>query len=150
MITKSTKLPTHLLLGMLLGILLCIVGCIGAGVSIITGDNGAQPPMRSLRIAIDVNRREELFTQLRGFAEKHGFEILIREVKVHPDGIYIYMSRDDLKIQAHDISDSPPQIIIWFYNRYPALPASQETVDDLVTDLKSFLSEIPNITVTEQ
>jgi hypothetical protein len=115
-----------------------------------TSDNGAQQPMKSLRITIDVNRREELFTQLRGFAEKHGFEILIREVKVHPDGIYIYMSRNDLKIQAHDISDAPPQIIIWFYNKNPALPASQETVDELFSDLKSFIGEIPNVTISEE
>ena len=143
MAAKGTKFITRLLLG----VLLCILGCIGA---VATDNNGAQRPMRSLRITIDVNRREELFTQLRGFAEKHGFEILIREVKVHPDGIYIEMYRNGLEILAGDIPKSPTKISLGFYNRYPALPASQETVDDLYNDLKSFISEIPNVTISEE
>jgi len=114
-----------------------------------TSDNGEQLPMRSLRITIDVNRREELFTQLRGFAKKHEFEILIREVKVHPDGIYIEMYRNGLEISAVD-AESPIEITFGFYNRYPAFPASQETVDELYYDLKAFISEIPNVTVTEE
>jgi len=147
MTAKGIKLITRVLLGVLLGVVVCILGCVAA---VAISDGSGQAPMRSLQITIDVNRREELFTQLRGFAEKHGFEILIREVKVHPDGIYIYMSRYDLKIQAHDISDSPPQIIIWFYNRYPALPASRETVDELYKELKAFIIEIPDVTITEK
>jgi hypothetical protein len=106
--------------------------------------------MRSLRITIDVNRREELFTQLREFVEKHRFEILIREVKVHPDGIFIAMYRNDLKMLGNDVPKSPTIISLGFYNRYPLLPASQETVDELFKDLKAFISEIPNVTISEE
>lgn len=101
-------------------------------------------------ITIDVNAREELFTQLRGFAEKHGFEILIREVKVHPDGIFIAMYRNELKILANDVPKSPTKISLGFYNRYPVVPVSQETVDELFSDLKAFISEIPDVTITEE
>ena len=147
MIAKSTTLPPRLLLGILLGVLLCILGCMAA---VGTVDDSAQPPLGSLRITIDVNRREELFTQLREFAEKHSFEILIREVKVHPDGIFIAMYRNDLKILANDVPKSPTIISLGFYNRYIALPASQETVDELFSDLKAFISEIPNLTISEE
>lgn len=150
MSAKSTKLITYLLLGVLSGAILCILGFIAlVALNTIAGDSG-QLPIRSLRITIDVNRREELFTQLQGFAEKHAFEILIREVEVHPDGIYIEMSRNDLKILAGDVPKSPTKISLRFYNKYPALPASQETVDELLNDLKSFINEIPNVSVTEE
>jgi len=147
MAAKGIKFITRLLLGVLLGALLCIFGCIAA---VGTADDAAQLPMRSLRITIDVNRREELFTQLRGFAEKHGFEILIREVKVHPDGIFIAMYRNDLKILANDVPKSPTKISLGFYKRQSVFPTSQETVDELFSDLKAFLSEIPNVTITEE
>jgi len=143
--TKNSKPITRLLLGLLLGVLLCILGCIGA---VATSNDGEQLPIRRLEITIDVNRREELFTQLRGFAEKHSFEILIRDVEVIPDGIYIQMLRGDLRIRANDIPESPTIIFLGFYNRYPVLPASQETVDELLIDLKSFLGEIPNVTIS--
>ena len=147
MTAKGTKLPAQLLVGILLGVLLCILGGVAL---IVTADDGGQLPMRSLRITIDVNRREELFTQLRGFAEKHGFKILVREVKVHPDGIYIEMYRNGLEILANDVPKSPTEISLGFYNRYPVLPASQETVDELFSDLKAFISEIPNVTISEE
>ena len=143
MVAKGTKFITLLLLG----VLLCIFGYIAV---VATTHAGAQPPMRTLIITIDVNRREELFTQLREFAEKHGFEILIREVKVHPDGIFIAMYRNNLKILANDVPKSPTKINLGFYDRYPALPASEEIVDELFRDLKASISEIPNVTITEE
>ena len=58
-----------------LGLLLCIFGCLGTKPSIEKRLlNSGNPPIRRLRITIDVNRREELFAQLREFADKHAFE----------------------------------------------------------------------------
>jgi hypothetical protein len=144
--TKGIGFITRLLLGVFLGALLCILGI----VAVVTADDGAQLPIRSLRITIDVNRREELFAQLRRFAEKHGFEILIREVKVHPDGTFIAMYRNGLKILANDVPESPTIISLGFYYRYPAFSVSQANVDELFKDLKAFISEIPNVTVTDE
>ena len=147
MIAKTTKFTARLILSLLLGVALSILACVAA---VATSDDGEQLPMRSLRITIDVSRREELFTQLRGFAEKHGFEILIREVKVVPDGIYIEMYRNGLIISARDVPKSPTEIRFGFYNRYPSLLAQQETVDELFNDLKVFINKIPDVTIIEQ
>ena len=99
---------------------------------------------------IDVNRREELIAELRKFAVKHDFEILTREVEVSPDGIFIEMYRDDLKITAASVPDAPTKIDLNFYERNPANPTPEETVDELFSDLKSLISEIPNVILTEE
>lgn len=43
-----------------------------------SGSSG-QAPLRSLRLTIDKSQREELFGQLRKFADKHGFEYQITD-----------------------------------------------------------------------
>lgn len=107
-------------------------------------------PIRRLLITIDVNRREELFDQLQKFAAKHDFRLLIREVEVIPEGIFIEMYRADLKILAADVPEAPTMIDLGIYERDPANPTPEETVDALFSDLKGFLSEIPNVTMTEE
>jgi hypothetical protein len=87
---------------------------------------------------------------LRKFAEKHAFGILIREVEVIPDGIFIKMDRDDLEITAVSVPDSPTKIDLGFYERDSAYPISNDTVDALFNDLVSFISEIPNVTISDE
>jgi hypothetical protein len=151
MSANSKKLIVNV--SLFLGILLCILGCIAIKPSIKSIEKGlfhpGNLPIRRLQITIDVDRREELFVQLREFAEKHSFRILIREVEVIPEGIFIEMYRDDIEISAADVPNAPTMINLGFYEANPANPTSEETVDELFSDLKSFLSEIPNISVTE-
>lgn len=132
-----------------LSVLLCIFGCKGLA-DVAQKRSQGNLPLRVLRITIDVNRREELFAQLRQFAEKHGFEILIREVQVIPEGIFIEMYRNDIKILAGDDASDPTLIELGIYDRDPKHPTSPETVDELFSDLKSLISEVPNVTVTEE
>lgn len=129
--------------------LLCIFACVGFA-RIAQKGSEDQAPIKGLRIVIEVNRREELFAELRKFAVKHGFEILIREVEVSPDGIFIEMYRDDLEITAASVPDAPTKIDLHFYERNPANPAPKTTIDELFNDLNSFLSEIPNATIVEK
>jgi len=60
------------------------------------------------------------------------------------------MSRDDIKIIASNIPPDPTRFPVRFYAKYPGSPVDEETVDDLLIDLKSFISEIPNVTITEE
>ena len=79
---------TKLIASVFLSVLLCVFGCISIAQIAEKGSEG-QAPIRSLQIIIDVNRREELFDQLQKFAAKHSFRLLIREVEVIPEGIFI-------------------------------------------------------------
>lgn len=147
---KNLKSLALYSLMVLLGVLACfILGCLWAGGALLLSDNGEKLPIRSLGIVIDVEQRDELFTQLKSFAEKHDFEILIRDVKVQPNGIYIVISRNDIEIRAIDTPMSPENITFRFYDR-PPFPLSQETVDELFNELRSFLEEIPNVTIKEE
>jgi|SRR5688572_19449999 len=149
MSAKNTKLITFLLLGILLGVLVCILACAGAvAANSIVGDD-EQLPRGSLKVTIDESQREALFDQFQKFSEKHGFEISIRDSGLSDELFQVYMSRYDLKIIGRNPFD--PRIFrIGFYNKYPGLPASQDAVDNLVNDLKAFISEIPNVTITEE
>lgn len=132
-----------------LSILVCIFACIGLAQLAQKGSEG-NPPIRRLQIIIDVNRREELFDQLQKFADKHSFRLLIREVEVIPEGIFIEMYRDDLQILAGSAASDPTMIDLGIYNRDSTHLAPEETVDELLNDLKSFLGEIPNVRITEE
>jgi hypothetical protein len=44
-------------------------------------------------------------------------------------------------------------VFIRFYDRYRATPVPEKTIktiDDLASDLKSFISAIPNVTIIEE
>ena len=98
-----------------------------------------------------MNRREELFVQLQKFADKHIFEIQIDEINAASGTHFnVWMSRDDILIIAGDVPKAPTKVGISFYDKDPSHPTHKETVDDLFSDLKSFISEIPNITITEE
>lgn len=143
-IIRTKNIPT-----ILIGALICLVGFIGL-IALINDNSNRQAPMRRMRIIIDVDRREELFVQLQKFAEKHDFKILIRDVDVTPDGIFVEMNRNDLDILAGDVPNSPTKIDLRFYERDPSYPTSKEIVDALFNDLMSFTSEIPNITISNE
>ncbi len=129
--------------------LLCIVGCIGLSKIAQKGSEG-HPPIRGLTITIDESRREELFAQLRKFAEKHDFEFHLDFYDPDQKIFLIAMYREDLKILADHAPNDPTMISLDFYERDPDNQTPKETVDDLFSDLKSFISAIPNVTITEE
>ena len=145
MLANRTKLITTVSLG----VLLFIFGCLGLAQIIHKGSQG-NLPLRVLRITIDVNQHQELFAQLRKFANQHDFKIFIRKVDVIPEGIFIEMYRDDIEILAGNAASDPTMIDLGLYERNPKHPTHKETIDDLVSDLKSFISAIPNATISEE
>jgi hypothetical protein len=60
------------------------------------------------------------------------------------------MFRDDITINASINRHDPNIVSIGFFAKYPGYPVEEETVDKLLNDLKSFISEIPNVTITEE
>ncbi len=140
---------TKLIASVFIGILICVIGWIGF-IEIAQKGSEGQAPIRRLQIMIEVGGREELFAQLRSFANKHNFEIFIRKVDVTPEGLFIEMYRDDLKIFATDDPGDPTKIDFRFYERDLAHPSPEVTVDELFSDLKRIISAVPGAEINEE
>lgn len=141
------------------GVKLIIKGCLYLGV--IAGilgctllNNAAneinQEPVRRLRITIEESQREDLFAQFQKFAEAHNFKIDITDFNTNGEHFQVWMSGDSIQIVASDIPRKPNEASIDFYGLYPGYPVDEETIDELLTDLKSFIGEIPNVTIMEE
>jgi hypothetical protein len=130
-------------------VVLFIFGCKGLTQSDQKRSQG-NLPIRVLNVKVEVSQRQELSKQLQKFAEKQGFSILIREVRVIPDGIFIDMRRGDFEINAVSDAGDPTLLDFGFYEKDPDDPTPQDVVDDLFNELKNFLNEIPNITIIEE
>lgn len=140
-----TKSPKWILI-VSLSTLLYALGCnfvnVGPGVRVM--------PIRSLTLTIEKSQREELFDQLRKFADKHGFEHRVTDFNTNGEHFQFWMSGDDMFITASDVPPDPDLVDISLYGKNPGVSVDEEVVDDLVNDLKSFISEIPNATIVEQ
>src|SRR5687768_7322422 len=97
----------------------------------IATDNREQLPIRSLTITIDTGQREELFDQLREFAEKHGFEFLISDYGTGGEHFMVEMLGNHIKIIAVDIPKAPTMISIDFYDQNLVTPVPKETIESI-------------------
>jgi len=127
-----------------------MLGALGCTLLNKVADGISMEPVRRLRITIDESQREELFEQFQKFAEKHSFEIDITDFNTNGEHFQVWMSGDGIQIVADDDPGNSRSVSIDFYGKYPGSPVDEETVDELLNELKSFISEIPNVTISEK
>jgi hypothetical protein len=132
---------------LLLGILLSILGCVGIKTITAQKQRYPQEAKRSVDITIDTSHREEFFDQLRKFANKHNFTILIDPQPSGVGDFLIYMTREDIEISGANVF-APGEYGFGFYHADLLHPAPDSAFDDLIVDLKSFISEVPGATFT--
>jgi hypothetical protein len=153
MSTKRTK--WILLTGLILGFLCCAVGCT-AYVTWSNNYNKSHPevksPIRILSIQIDENKREELFAELRKFSEKHHleFHLSLYTRETANDTFLVDMRGETFHISVASKPINKTEMDFHFIVDDPTSPPSQETVDRLYDDLKTFIKEIPNVTITNE
>jgi len=115
--------------------------------------------IKSLIITVDKNREQEVLDQLQKFANKHSLEYKLSflssdkslfHLEIYGDGFHI-TSRDRLQLKNQDVEDISMTFYTDINNKTPN-PTSipQETLDEFYNDLKNFLEEIPDATVTEE
>lgn len=109
---------------------------------------GTSYPQRTLDVVIDLGQREKFFEQLTRFADAHDFRIHLGPTTPAGDTFNINMSRKDVMVIANNVFDIKT-FHIAFYDEDPANLAPEETIDSLFNDLKRYISEIPNVTITE-
>jgi hypothetical protein len=154
MSTKRVK--WILLIGSILGILICVFGCVIVGIrnyDYIKEYNEKFPslqlPIRTLSIQIDEDQREELFALMRKFSEKHHLEFYLSFYD-NKSTFYMAIEGEVLVIRALSMPITTTELDFDFFEKDPTNPPSQETVDEVYNDLKAFISEIPNVTITEE
>jgi hypothetical protein len=132
---------------------LILFSCLLFGISFLFGcDNQEQLPVRNLRITIDPSQQQELFSQFHNFAEKHGFAIEISDYGTGGESYAVWMRRDRIQIAALHNRYDREIVSVGFYDETRADPASAKTleiIDNLLDDLRRYISEIPNTTMTE-
>ena len=107
-------------------------------------------PVRILRIAIDKSQREELFGQFQKFAEEHSFRIEITDFNTNGEHFQVWMLGDGVQIIANDTPGETNEVLLGLYGIYPEDPVDEETIDELLNDLKSYIGEIPNVTISQE
>ena len=140
-------LATHmkLVIVLFLGFAFFVFGCNG-----LVEDSQGNLSIRGFLVRAEISERQELANQLQKFAEEFEFSFLIREVRVLPDGIYIYMARDDLKITAVSDGGDPTLLDFTFHEQDPDRPTPNNVVEEIFNSLKNFLVEVPGIMIIEE
>ena len=158
MSVKPIKLNTvvflllALCIGLCVGLSLGLFGGIGIGkiTTVIQPDfsDRSISAVRGVNITIDPSQREELFAQLRKFAAKWKYAILIDPSSLNSEKFYIALWRSDMRAYGTTYPTDPGTFTIGFYYTDPAAPVPEEYFDEEIADLEIFISEIPGATFT--
>jgi hypothetical protein len=141
-----------LAISLFLGISLCALACLSTFVLAEKFEEStSQPPIKSLYVTIDASQRQELFEQMRRFADKHAFEYNLTDYGGQGKYFLVEIRGDNIKILANETSRDLTSFEISFFAPSPNDPIPNEKIlDELVIDLKSFINEIPNVTISEE
>ena len=104
-----------------------------------------QAPIRKVDITLAQDQHDQLFEQLRKFADKNALAIRISQTDPSGENFLVYMWSADIKVIGVDSGD-PGLFEIGFYNSDEERPVPESFFDEEVSDLESFISEIPNVT----
>ena len=146
---STNKTKWYLLIGSLLGILCCLFGCVSIASKLGTKNSSEKFPIRTLSIQLERDQREKLIDQLRKFSENHRLEFHLSFYE-NKRVFFVEMYGEKFHILAQPIPGAPEKIDIDFYEDDPTNPPAQETVDELFNELKTLVSEIPNVTIIEE
>ena len=86
---------------------------------------------------------------MRKFSKKHELKFYLNFYR-GGEIFSIEMRGKNLEIAALSKPINTTELNISFFEEDPTNPPSQETVDEVYNDLKSFISEMPNVTITEE
>jgi hypothetical protein len=104
-----------------------------------------QAPFRNVDITLAQDQHDQFFEQLRKFADKNALAIRISQTDPSGENFLVEMWSADIKMIVVDSGD-PGLFLISFFNTSEERPVPESFFDEMVSDLESFISEIPNVT----
>ena len=111
--------------------------------------HGNQTLLVSFAVTIYPSQNQQLIEQSRQFAYKHSFRLDVADFDRPASDLRILMIRKDVEVVTRG-SSNPGAYEIGFYNYDCIHPTVVSDIDELVNDFKSFIGEIPNVTITEK
>ena len=133
--------------GLLLGMLLCLMIARYQQMNSCFKDRA---PLRSFIVTLDRSQQKQLIEQSRKFAEKYGFKFQIEYYTLNHENFLIDLTRKDIEVTASNPGFDLGTYFIGFYNYDCIHPTVASDIEGLVTDLKSRMSEIPSVKITEE
>jgi hypothetical protein len=106
-------------------------------------------PIKIVDVSVDGSKSQEVLVQFMRFAEENAMLVEVNYYGIKGDYFSIWMDRQDVEVFATNSSERG-EFQIAFYNNDCIHPIHTEDVNLLFHDLKSILSEIPNIKITER
>ena len=148
MLPQRTKLAR---IGCLLSLLFLLAGgvVLANRYQAMNSCHGDPPLLTNFAITIDPSQNQQLIEQARQFAYKHSFRFDVADFDHPASDLRILMIRRDVEIATRS-SSNLGGFKIAFYNYDCIHPTVVSDIDDLVNDFKSFMSEIPNVMITEE
>ncbi len=142
------RATSYLLIGLMLGILTFVFGCANFTDTFSTKNPTEKFPIRTLTIQIEDSQHEELLSQMREFSEKNKLEFFLSFYN-SKERFYIEMYGQGLEIHTLSKLVVGADLEFNFYEEDPANPPDKENVDKLYSNLKVFISKIPNVNIME-
>ena len=147
MFSKLKKLGR--LMALSLGSLFCIVGC---AVTITElrklGEPNSQMPVKSLVLVVEQKHRENLYNQLKKYADKHGLEYAFADFGTDGEHVQVSMAGANIEIITNVYQESPNKFFANFYPRNIGDPPP-DNIDEWVGDFINFVKEVPDIEIVE-
>ena len=148
---SATRAIVMMFICLLLG---ALIGYSAKTIAVIRDENKnntaySKYPRRTIIVKIEATQREQLFSEMRKFADMQGFAIRIDPTSPNGTDFSVEMWREDVNIIAQNNFD-PGTFTIGFFDTDSAISPPEFVLNSLVSDFKSYISEIPNVTITEE
>jgi hypothetical protein len=110
----------------------------------------SRSPLRGFEVTVGNYQERWVIKPSQEFADKNGFKLQTAYYDQHGREFSIWMKRKDVEVIIDNVIDKD-KFDISFYNNDCIDPTVASDIDDLMDDLKRFITnEIPNATITEK
>jgi hypothetical protein len=106
--------------------------------------------LRRINVTIDLSQGQQLIEQSQKFADKHSFRFQIAYYRPNSTNFSVWMKRKDVELVIWNTMEDSNHYDVNFYNNDCLHPTVASDIEDLASDLKLFISEIPSATITEE
>ena len=138
----------------ILAAILCVVICIMTSIlyQVTNGCHYGNPPLRNFYVmTAELSQEKQIIQTFQQFASKNSFSFAIVYYTPDHGQLNIALTRKDVEVDITNVVPSGLETyLVGLYNNDCLNPTTASAMDNLVSNLKTFISEIPNVTITDE